>query len=212
MILLNAVCMKLFAVGEEVKALDKRTDKTLLPKYPQIQWKDVMGMRDVIAHHYFELEADKVWFAFQMIAEAYHSDVYKINIRYIIVATAFSIICIFLYYQFKIVIKEERTEQKSHKNSIRLGVAVGITFWFLSTINAVYLAWSLRPNITIISWNEYIERLPLFVIICSIIGLFCYFNDYIFSQLEKHNNEEKLKQKKTENNITEFSQVNETIK
>ena len=61
MILLNAVCMKLCAIGEEVKSLDKHTNKALLIKYPLIQWKDVMGMRDVIAHHYFDLEADKVF-------------------------------------------------------------------------------------------------------------------------------------------------------
>jgi len=59
-ILLNAVCMKLFAVGEEVKKIDMRTGKTLLPKYQSIPWKDVMGMRDVIAHHYFEIDADEV--------------------------------------------------------------------------------------------------------------------------------------------------------
>ena len=61
MILLNAICMKLFAVGEEVKSLDKHTNKMLLSKYPTIQWKDIMGMRDVIAHHYFDLDADKVF-------------------------------------------------------------------------------------------------------------------------------------------------------
>ena len=61
MILLNAVCMKLFSVGEEVKSLDKHTNKLLLTKYPMIQWKDIMGMRDVIAHHYFDLDAEKVF-------------------------------------------------------------------------------------------------------------------------------------------------------
>ena len=61
MILLNAVCMKLIVVGEDVKTLDKYTNKTLLPKYHTIQWKDIMGMRDVIAHHYFDLEADKIF-------------------------------------------------------------------------------------------------------------------------------------------------------
>ncbi|MDR3328502.1 MAG: DUF86 domain-containing protein [Prevotellaceae bacterium] len=60
MILLNAVCMKLFAIGEEVKTIDKHTNKALLPLYPAIMWKDIMGMRDVIAHHYFELDAPKV--------------------------------------------------------------------------------------------------------------------------------------------------------
>ena len=61
MILLNAVYMKLFAVGEEVKSLDKHTNKALLPKYPMVQWKDIIGMRDVIAHHYFGLDADQVF-------------------------------------------------------------------------------------------------------------------------------------------------------
>jgi len=61
MILLNAVCMKLFSIGEEVKSLDRHTHKTFLPKYNAIQWKDIMGMRDVIAHHYFDLDADKVF-------------------------------------------------------------------------------------------------------------------------------------------------------
>jgi len=60
-ILLNAVYMKLFAVGEEIKSLDKHTNKTLLPKYPTIQWKNIIGMRDVIAHHYFSLDADQVF-------------------------------------------------------------------------------------------------------------------------------------------------------
>ncbi|OAV73587.1 hypothetical protein Barb6_00081 [Bacteroidales bacterium Barb6] len=36
MILLDAVCMKLIAVGEKLKAIDKRTGKTLFPEYPSI--------------------------------------------------------------------------------------------------------------------------------------------------------------------------------
>jgi uncharacterized protein with HEPN domain len=56
MMLLNAVCMKLFAVGEEVKRIDKHTDKHFFAAYPHINWQEVMRMRDVIAHHYFELD------------------------------------------------------------------------------------------------------------------------------------------------------------
>ena len=61
MVLLNAVCMKLFAVGEEVKSIDKRTNQTLLPLYPSIEWREVMKMRDVIAHHYFEINAEQIF-------------------------------------------------------------------------------------------------------------------------------------------------------
>jgi uncharacterized protein with HEPN domain len=60
-ILLNAVCMRLLAVGEEVKTIDKHTNKTLLSLYPSIPWKNVMGLRDVIAHHYFELNANAIF-------------------------------------------------------------------------------------------------------------------------------------------------------
>ena len=57
MILLNAVCMKLIAVGEEIKGLDRRTGGELLKLYPTVPWKQVMGLRDIIAHRYFSLDA-----------------------------------------------------------------------------------------------------------------------------------------------------------
>ena len=65
MILLNAVCMKLFAVCEELKNIDKRTDKKLFVQYPAINWKEAMKMRDVIAHHYFEIDAEIVFSTLQ---------------------------------------------------------------------------------------------------------------------------------------------------
>ena len=58
---LDAACMVLIALGESVKTLDKLTDKKLLPTYPSIDWKGVMGVRDVIAHHYFEVDPDAVF-------------------------------------------------------------------------------------------------------------------------------------------------------
>jgi uncharacterized protein with HEPN domain len=59
--MLDAVCMNLLAVGEAIKIIDKRTAGNLLSNYPSIPWKDVMGMRDKIAHHYFDLDADAVF-------------------------------------------------------------------------------------------------------------------------------------------------------
>ena len=58
---LDAACMVLIALGESVKTLDKLTDKELLPTYPTIDWKGVMGVRDIIAHHYFEVDPDAVF-------------------------------------------------------------------------------------------------------------------------------------------------------
>lgn len=58
---LDAACMVLIAIGETIKNLDKLSDKQLLPTYPSIPWKNVMGIRDVIAHHYFEVDADVIF-------------------------------------------------------------------------------------------------------------------------------------------------------
>lgn len=60
-ILLDSICMKLSAVGESVKNLDKITNHQLLVKYPEIPWKNVMGVRDFIVHHYFEVDADVIF-------------------------------------------------------------------------------------------------------------------------------------------------------
>ncbi len=60
MVLLDAVCMNLIAIGEAVKNLDKVSNGELLPLYPQLQWPSIMRMRDKIAHHYFEIDAEVV--------------------------------------------------------------------------------------------------------------------------------------------------------
>ena len=58
---LDGICMKLIAVGENLKKIDKHTDFTLLKKYPQIDWKGVKGIRDVISHHYFDVDAEEIF-------------------------------------------------------------------------------------------------------------------------------------------------------
>lgn len=60
MVLLDAVCMNLIAIGEAVKNLDKVSNGELLPRYPQLQWGSIMRMRDKIDHHYFEIDAEVV--------------------------------------------------------------------------------------------------------------------------------------------------------
>lgn len=46
---LDAACMLIQTIGENVKALDHQTTGTLLASYPQIPWKRVMRMRDYIS-------------------------------------------------------------------------------------------------------------------------------------------------------------------
>lgn len=58
---LDAICMQLIALGESVKNVDKITNKTLLPNYPQIEWDKIKGMRDIISHHYFDIDAEVIF-------------------------------------------------------------------------------------------------------------------------------------------------------
>ncbi len=61
MTLLDATCMLLIAMGESLKNLDKVTEGKLLPLYPSIPWKQIKGLRDIIAHHYFDVDASQIF-------------------------------------------------------------------------------------------------------------------------------------------------------
>lgn len=58
---LDSICMQLINIGEALKQVDKITGKELLKNYPSIEWKKVMGMRDIITHHYFDIDAETVF-------------------------------------------------------------------------------------------------------------------------------------------------------
>lgn len=56
-----ATCMLIEAIGEAYKRIDKATEGTLLSEYEGIPWKAVKGIRDRIAHGYFEIDADIIY-------------------------------------------------------------------------------------------------------------------------------------------------------
>lgn len=58
---LAASCMLVEAVGEGFKNIDKLTDGALLPLRPEYPWKEVKGIRDKIAHGYFDIDADIIF-------------------------------------------------------------------------------------------------------------------------------------------------------
>ena len=58
---LAASCMLIEAIGEGVKKIDGRTSGNLLINRPKIPWQQVMGMRNHIAHGYFDINAELVW-------------------------------------------------------------------------------------------------------------------------------------------------------
>ncbi len=58
---LDSICMKLIAIGESLKKIDFLTNKQLLEKYPEVEWKKIKGIRDFISHHYFDLDAEVIF-------------------------------------------------------------------------------------------------------------------------------------------------------
>jgi len=58
---LDSISMRLIAIAEGFKNVDKLSDKSILVKYSYIPWKDIKGIRDILSHHYFDLDADIIY-------------------------------------------------------------------------------------------------------------------------------------------------------
>ena len=58
---LDSICMQLIVIGEGLKNFDKVTDKSELLKYPQVEWKKAKGLRDIITHHYVDINAEAIY-------------------------------------------------------------------------------------------------------------------------------------------------------
>lgn len=63
MLKLDAICMQIIAIGESIKKIDKITNGELLPRYPEIDWKGVKGMRGIISHRYFDIDAEEIFYS-----------------------------------------------------------------------------------------------------------------------------------------------------
>ena len=61
----DAICMQLITLGEGLKNLDRVTHYNMLPRYDQIDWKKAKGLRDIISHHYFDVNADAIFIVCQ---------------------------------------------------------------------------------------------------------------------------------------------------
>lgn len=58
---LDAACMLLIAIGESIKGFDKVINKQILSQNKSIPWSEIMGVRDIIAHHYFDIDAEEIF-------------------------------------------------------------------------------------------------------------------------------------------------------
>lgn len=74
---LDAICMQLIAIGENLKQLDKHSDSSLLTQYPEIDWKGAKGLRDVISHHYFRIDAEQIFYVCQFKLAPLHATILR---------------------------------------------------------------------------------------------------------------------------------------
>ena len=58
---MDSICMALIAVGEAFKQIDRHTEGELFARYPQVQWRGTMGLRDVLAHGYFDVDVEQLY-------------------------------------------------------------------------------------------------------------------------------------------------------
>ena len=54
---LHAVIRNLEVIGEAVKSVPVE----IRLKYPQVPWSRIAGLRDILIHHYFQIDIEIVW-------------------------------------------------------------------------------------------------------------------------------------------------------
>ena len=59
--LLAANCTLITAIGEGINRIERVIPGFLSSNFPQIPWRSIVGMRNHIAHGYFELDAEVVF-------------------------------------------------------------------------------------------------------------------------------------------------------
>jgi uncharacterized protein with HEPN domain len=54
---IDAVIRNLQVIGEAAKMIPESVRAT----YPNVEWKKIAGLRDILAHQYFEVDLDIIW-------------------------------------------------------------------------------------------------------------------------------------------------------
>ncbi|MBC2702750.1 MAG: DUF86 domain-containing protein [ANME-2 cluster archaeon] len=61
--MLDGIAMMLIAIGENFKTIDTETEGKFLTQHsPDIHWSGVKGVRDVLSHQYFNIDAEEIFY------------------------------------------------------------------------------------------------------------------------------------------------------
>lgn len=61
MVLFNSTCMCLQSIGEAIRQVDNKTEGKLFSKYPEIPWKQIIGIRNILSHEYLSIDPDLIF-------------------------------------------------------------------------------------------------------------------------------------------------------
>lgn len=59
-LILDAIAMRLQVVGESLKKIDKK-DRAFLRGYGDINWDNIMRLRDIVSHHYDRVDHEIIF-------------------------------------------------------------------------------------------------------------------------------------------------------
>ena len=59
-LMLDSICMRLQIIGELLKKIHK-IDPVILESYTQIEWPNIMKLRDIISHHYDHVDHEIIY-------------------------------------------------------------------------------------------------------------------------------------------------------
>lgn len=58
---LDSISMMLIAISENIRKIDKIIGKATFDKYPDVNWEQVKGIRNILAHAYFDIDHDEIY-------------------------------------------------------------------------------------------------------------------------------------------------------
>ena len=61
MTILDAYILRIQVIGETIKSIDDKTKGNLFSLYPEIPWKKIIGLRNIISHEYANIDYDVIW-------------------------------------------------------------------------------------------------------------------------------------------------------
>lgn len=61
MTIMEACIMRLQVIGETIRGIDDKTHQELLSMYPQVPWRKIIGLRNIISHEYANIDYDIIW-------------------------------------------------------------------------------------------------------------------------------------------------------